>query len=229
MRSNQQNKRSRNRGNNNRKNQNPLTRSYESNGPDVRIRGTAQHVADKYLQLARDAHSSGDSVGAENYLQHAEHYLRIISTAQAQQQARQEGNERRGKSEETEPLEVEVADRFAASTPSSSDNDESKGSEERNGKAAESEDGEKASASEGNSNRRERRPRRRPRASAAENGSDDAKSNGAAKEENSGAANGASSDAPAEAAAESAEEAPSAAASELPSFVTKEPEAKAAE
>ena len=50
-----QNKRMR--GRNNRKGPNPLTRSYESNGPDVKIRGTAQHIAEKYLQLARDAQS----------------------------------------------------------------------------------------------------------------------------------------------------------------------------
>jgi hypothetical protein len=73
------------RGRNNRnKGPNPLTRSYESNGPDVKIRGTAQHIADKYAQLARDAQASGDPVAAENYLQHAEHYYRIIATAQEQ-------------------------------------------------------------------------------------------------------------------------------------------------
>jgi hypothetical protein len=63
---------------------NPLTRSYESNGPDVKIRGTALHIAEKYVQLARDAQSSGDIVMAENYYQHAEHYYRIIAAAQAQ-------------------------------------------------------------------------------------------------------------------------------------------------
>ena len=61
---------------------NPLTRSYESNGPDVKVRGTAQHIAEKYGQLARDAQASGDPVAAENYFQHAEHYLRIIAGAQ---------------------------------------------------------------------------------------------------------------------------------------------------
>ena len=61
-----QNKRLRGR-NNNRKGPNPLTRSFESNGPDVKIRGTAQHVAEKYLQLARDAQSSGDIIAAENF------------------------------------------------------------------------------------------------------------------------------------------------------------------
>jgi len=76
-----QNKRMRGR---NRKGQNPLTRVYESNGPDVKIRGTASHVADKYIQLARDAQASGDPVGAENYFQHAEHYFRLIAAAQEQ-------------------------------------------------------------------------------------------------------------------------------------------------
>jgi hypothetical protein len=77
----QQNKRMRGR---NRKGPNPLTRSYESNGPDVKIRGTALHIAEKYMQLARDAQSSGDRVAGESYLQHAEHYYRIVAAAQAQ-------------------------------------------------------------------------------------------------------------------------------------------------
>lgn len=76
------------RGRSGRKGPNPLTRSYESNGPDVKIRGTAQHIAEKYLQLARDAQSSGDTIMAESLLQHAEHYFRLIAAAQqAQQQA----------------------------------------------------------------------------------------------------------------------------------------------
>src|SRR5438309_11596613 len=76
-------------GRNNRKGQNPLTRIYESNGPDVKIRGTASHVAEKYIQLARDSQASGDHVAAENYYQHAEHYFRMI--AAAQDQFRQQG------------------------------------------------------------------------------------------------------------------------------------------
>jgi hypothetical protein len=76
-------KRMRGRGSH-RKSQNPLTRVYESNGPDVKIRGTASHIAEKYIQLARDAQSSGDPVAAENYYQHAEHYYRLIAAAQEQ-------------------------------------------------------------------------------------------------------------------------------------------------
>ncbi len=61
-----------------------MTRVYESNGLDVKIRGTASHIAEKYIQLARDAQSSGDPVAAENYYQHAEHYFRLIAAAQDQ-------------------------------------------------------------------------------------------------------------------------------------------------
>jgi hypothetical protein len=58
-------------------------RAFESNGPDgVKIRGHAQHVFEKYQQLARDASSSGDRVLAENYLQHAEHYFRVLRAVQ---------------------------------------------------------------------------------------------------------------------------------------------------
>jgi hypothetical protein len=81
MRQLQHGKKPRGRG---RKQHNPLGRVFDSSGPDVKIRGTASHVADKYLTLARDAQSSGDRIASENYLQHAEHYLRIIAQAQAQ-------------------------------------------------------------------------------------------------------------------------------------------------
>ena len=59
-------KRSRGRG---RRPQNNHNRAFDSTGPDVKIRGTASHVYEKYLQLARDAGSAGDRVMAENYLQ----------------------------------------------------------------------------------------------------------------------------------------------------------------
>lgn len=52
---------------------------FDSNGPDVRIRGTAFQIVEKYMTLAKDAAASGDRVLAENYLQHAEHYQRMIS------------------------------------------------------------------------------------------------------------------------------------------------------
>jgi hypothetical protein len=55
-------------------------RNLDSNGPDVKVRGTANHIFDRYCQLARDANSVGDRIAAENYLQHAEHYFRIMLT-----------------------------------------------------------------------------------------------------------------------------------------------------
>lgn len=94
MRPNNQNKNRQRSRNGGRKHVNPLSRNFESNGPDVKVRGNASHVAEKYLQLARDAQSSGDSVMAENYLQHAEHYFRIVSSAQqAQSGQRPEGQD----------------------------------------------------------------------------------------------------------------------------------------
>ncbi len=63
-------------------------RSHESNGPNVKLRGTAVQVYDKYQGLARDSTSSGDRVAAENYFQHAEHYYRIMNIAKEEAAAR---------------------------------------------------------------------------------------------------------------------------------------------
>jgi uncharacterized protein DUF4167 len=77
-------------------------RTFDSSGPEIKIRGSASHVYEKYLQLARDANSGGDRVMAENYLQHAEHYFRIMAAQQAQlaqyqaQQAAQNANRQPG-------------------------------------------------------------------------------------------------------------------------------------
>lgn len=104
MRQGQQHRRGRGRNNNNshnqnyghnnnhRKGNNPLSRSFESNGPEVKVRGTPAHVAEKYMSLARDAQSAGDPVLAENYLQHAEHYNRIILAYREQQMQQGEMN-----------------------------------------------------------------------------------------------------------------------------------------
>ncbi len=74
----------------------PLNRNhvFDSNGPDLRIRGTAQQLFEKYLQLGRDATSGGDRVMAEGYFQHAEHYFRILNAMnQAAQQNQQNGQQ----------------------------------------------------------------------------------------------------------------------------------------
>ncbi|CAN1529307.1 Domain of unknown function DUF4167 [Rhabdaerophilaceae bacterium] len=99
----------------NRRGPNPLTRSYESNGPDVKVRGTAQHIAEKYTQLARDAHLSGDPVAAESYLQHAEHYYRLIQSAVQAQQAAINGmaDDREDEDDDFDP----ASDRFTFRSP----------------------------------------------------------------------------------------------------------------
>src|SRR5580698_2433694 len=75
--------RSRNRGNGGGKPQHNANRAFESNGPEgVKIRGAAQHVFEKYQQLARDALTAGDRVLGESYQQHAEHYFRVLRAVQ---------------------------------------------------------------------------------------------------------------------------------------------------
>ncbi len=92
MRQGQNNKnRMRGRNNNNaRKGNGSRNQSYESNGPDVKVRGNVQQVVEKYLTLARDATLSGDRIDAESYYQFAEHYYRIMNANVANEQQRQQ-------------------------------------------------------------------------------------------------------------------------------------------
>ncbi|RID93452.1 DUF4167 domain-containing protein [Gemmobacter lutimaris] len=73
---------------------NIINRVFDSSGPEGKVRGTPQQIIEKYLILARDAQLSNDRVAAENFLQHAEHYTRMLSEAQrelaAEQEARQQ-------------------------------------------------------------------------------------------------------------------------------------------
>lgn len=92
MRPNSNNNR-RARGRGGRKSGNSRNQTYDSNGPGARVRGNPSQIYEKYQQLARDAASAGDRVGAENYLQHAEHYYRLMAAAAAK-------NEQRNASEE---------------------------------------------------------------------------------------------------------------------------------
>lgn len=79
MRHGSSNRRQRSRGGQGRRSNNK-NQVFDSNGPDVRIRGTAFQVAEKYMALAKDSLSSGDDILAQSYLQHAEHYQRIINS-----------------------------------------------------------------------------------------------------------------------------------------------------
>ncbi|HUS53801.1 MAG TPA: DUF4167 domain-containing protein [Thermohalobaculum sp.] len=89
-----QQKPNRTRGRGNRKpNGNNLNRVYESTGPEGKVRGTPQQIIEKYLSLARDAQTSSNRVMAENFLQHAEHYQRILVEAMGVQPERQDNQQ----------------------------------------------------------------------------------------------------------------------------------------
>jgi len=79
-----------------------LNRVFDSSGPEGKVRGTPQQIIDKYNQLARDAHLGNDRVAAENFQQHSEHYLRLLSSAQREQDARREEQERQNRDRQAE-------------------------------------------------------------------------------------------------------------------------------
>lgn len=72
-------RRGRGRGNTRRVGGGGRNQTVDSSGPNVKVRGTASQVLEKYLALARDAYTSGDRVMSENYFQHAEHYYRVMT------------------------------------------------------------------------------------------------------------------------------------------------------
>ncbi|MCR8550226.1 DUF4167 domain-containing protein [Salipiger sp. P9] len=73
---------------------NVVNRVFDSSGPEGKVRGTPQQIIDKYNQLARDAGLANDRVAAENFQQHAEHYMRLLSEAQREAEVRREQQER---------------------------------------------------------------------------------------------------------------------------------------
>lgn len=125
-------RRMKNRSNNNNNNNNgprrnnnvpPRMQVFDSNGPDVRIRGTAWQVHEKYQALAKDAAATGDVIMAENYSQHAEHYQRIINTFAEQmggQQWAPQGNANDGSGDTDGEVAVQVqstSGQMQAATP----------------------------------------------------------------------------------------------------------------
>ena len=108
--------------------------TYDSNGPDIRIRGNAHQVLEKYLTLARDCTSQGDRIAAENYYQHAEHYFRVINS---QNQANGRPNER--------PLPTPADDQMALA--GGYDDDEGDGEDQDQDQQDGAEEGEATQAS----------------------------------------------------------------------------------
>lgn len=126
-------------------------RTYDSNGPEVKIRGSASHVYDKYLQLARDANASGDRIMAESYLQHAEHYFRIMAAAQAQQaqwQAQQNANNPNGQQQPQQPRPNGAGDQPYAQQPGAPAGSTASFSLTENQEDSEEEEGDEAETTE---------------------------------------------------------------------------------
>ncbi len=153
MRPSQKSGRSRGKNNRNRGAGHSPNRVYESAGPEGKVRGTPQQVIDKYLSLARDAQLSGDRVTAENFLQHAEHYVRIlIAMQEAANQDRRDQNQQ--PSGEQDDRDDDSGDQRAAA----SDDDESDGDSGRDqGRGQRSRRGSGRGAAEAN-NRAEPKP-----------------------------------------------------------------------
>ncbi len=163
-------KRQRGRG---RKPNNSGNRSLESNGPEVKIRGSASQIYDKYIQYARDAQTAGDRVKAENLYQHAEHYYRIVQANLPKDRPQHHNNRDDAQSNENATLEAneavaisavsgeEVADPLAVV-------DASEGEETQVSEASEQPSEEEASSEDAPPKRRGRRPRRKPPAEASE-------------------------------------------------------------
>lgn len=160
-----------------------VNRALDSNGPDVRIRGTANQIYDKYQSLARDASSSGDRVKAESYLQHAEHYFRLIKSMQPQgannQNQQSNSNANEGSSQQNTSSENSEETSATADSVDGAEND-SKSEAKENASASEDGDQEKRPKQ-----RRSRRPRQSGKsadASSKDASSKDANDNDGAPE-----------------------------------------------
>ena len=102
MRSSKSRPRSKNNRNNNRSAANVLNRVFDSSGPEGKVRGTPQQVIEKYQQLTRDSQLSGDRVAAENFQQHAEHYMRLQAEAQREIELRREQQEKENREKQAQ-------------------------------------------------------------------------------------------------------------------------------
>jgi hypothetical protein len=120
-------------------------RSFESNGPGVKLRGTAAQVFEKYLALARDASSSGDRIASENFYQHAEHYYRLHSAFNAERKLKTE-NER---AEEEDRQDDAASDGSGESTAQKADKSEKAEKSDKAEKSAKADKPEKTEASDG--------------------------------------------------------------------------------
>ena len=98
--------RSRNKNNGNRRSMaNAVNRVFDSAGPEGKVRGTPQQIIEKYMTFFRDSQLSGDRIAAENFQQHAEHYIRLLSEALREQNEKKEQHELQAASRKSEKPE----------------------------------------------------------------------------------------------------------------------------
>ena len=114
-------KNNRHNNNNNRSVANAVNRVFDSSGPEGKVRGTPQQIIEKYQQLTRDCQLSGDRVAAENFQQHAEHYMRLQAEAQREIDARREQQDRENREKQVQ-RDQERSDR-SVHLPDSAKND----------------------------------------------------------------------------------------------------------
>lgn len=155
------NRRSRGRGG--RKSGNSRNQTFDSNGPGARVRGNASQIYEKYQQLARDAASSSDRVGAENFLQHAEHYYRLMIANGPKPEQRNNADGQQDESFDGNSGEAET-DSAANSSGSASEN---ASSDDAGSNSDERRDADSGNGNGAKPNARKRRPRK-PRSENAE-------------------------------------------------------------
>jgi hypothetical protein len=145
-----------NRNNNNRSGANIVNRTFDSSGPEGKVRGTPQQIIEKYNQLARDAQLSNDRVAAENFQQHAEHYTRLLGAAQKEIDAQREQQEReqQERRDRQEAERLERAERAERNGERSSNSDRPSSNNDRQERT-----------DRGDRPERSERPERRPRTS----------------------------------------------------------------
>ena len=115
-------KRQRSRNRNGGQSQNNPNKFLDSNGPDVKVRGVAATIYEKYKSLAQDAYMAGNRLKAESYYQHAEHYLRLMVQAQAQKADQQEQNTEQRKTQNPSANTSEGEKHTAKATKETSEN-----------------------------------------------------------------------------------------------------------
>lgn len=161
----QRKRRRRSGGNNNNNNSNNPNKHFESNGPEVRIRGSAAQILEKYQQYARDAQTSGDRVKAEALFQHAEHYARIVAQVEkevAKQRAEREARD----AERAAERATRDAERASERATRGESNDDKSDSDERVSEENEAKVAVSGDASEPPKSERRARSRRKPREDA---------------------------------------------------------------